>query len=191
MDQYHHLSDLNLVTLLNQSDNAAFKEIYDRYNSLLYLYAYRKLKQKEDARDVVQEVFAALWTNRDHFAIQTTLQGYLYKAVLHKVLNIFRHKGFCDAYADQIQHLATNSATTDYRIREKDIAALIAKEIAAMPPRMREVFELRQQEYLSYKGIAERLTISEHTVSTHIKKALHVLRVKLGVVSVLVWALFC
>ena len=191
MINYNKLSDHDLISLLSADDSTAFKQIYDRFSSLLYLYAYRKLKDKEEARDVVQEVFTSLWTNRYNFTIQTTLQGYLYKAVLHKVLNIFRHKGFCDEYAGQIQCMIAANATTDYLIREKDIAALIEKEIASMPSRMREVFELRRKEYLSNKAIAERLSISEHTVSTQMKKALRVLRVKFGVISVFIYIIFC
>ncbi|WP_345955773.1 RNA polymerase sigma-70 factor [Mucilaginibacter sp. PAMB04168] len=190
MSQFNKLSDYNLISLLREDDDAAFKEIYDRYNSLLYIYAYRKLRDKEEARDVVQEVFTTLWTNRCSLIIQTTLSGYLYRAVLNKVLNIFRHKGFCDAYADQLQSMMSANSTTDYLIREKEIAGLIEKEITSMPPRMREVFELRRKEFLTNKEIADRLSISEHTVSTQMKKALRVLRVRFGVVSAFLYLIF-
>jgi RNA polymerase sigma-70 factor (family 1) len=188
MNAYLQISDNDLITLLADGDDAAFKEIYTRYSSLLFVYAYKKLQDKEEAKDVVQEVFTTLWTNRYSFVLKSTLAGYLYKSVLNKVLNIFRHKGFCDQYAGELQHLIGNKhATADYLVREKDISVLIEKEIAAFPPRMREVFELRRKQYLTNKSIAEQLGISEHTVATQMKKALKVLKVKFGVLMALLY----
>ena len=59
------LSEQELLSLLNQGkEEDAFEEIYLRYDSLLYIYAYRKLQNKQEAQDVVQEVFMKLWDNR-------------------------------------------------------------------------------------------------------------------------------
>jgi RNA polymerase sigma-70 factor (family 1) len=185
---YPSLTDIELIDLLKSADEAAFKEIYLRYDSLLYIYAYRKLKDKEEAKDVVQEVFIHLWNQRDTFILQTTLSGYLYKSVLNKVFNIFKHQNIVQQYINSNNHfIETDSAETDYLIREKDIIALIEKEIAAMPPRMREIYELKRKDFLTTKEIAEKLNISELTVSTQMKRALKVLKVKLGLVIYLVY----
>jgi RNA polymerase sigma-70 factor (ECF subfamily) len=68
-------------------------------------------------------------------------------------------------------------------VREKQLAAIIEREIAALPPKMREVFVLSRKEYLTHKEIAELLGISEQTVSKHVTNALKILRVKLGAVA--------
>jgi len=49
-----------------------------------------------------------------------------------------------------------------------------------LPPKMREIFELSRKEYLSHKEIAEKLGISEQTVSKQVSNALKILRTKLG-----------
>jgi RNA polymerase sigma-70 factor (family 1) len=181
MSTYCNHSDEQLATLLTGGDENAFREIYVRYNSLLFIYAYRKLQDKEEAKDVVQEVFATLWRNRNQLNIQTTLTGYLYKSVLNRILNIFRHKEFSKVYIDSIAHLIdADQSSTDHLIREKEIRVLIETEIAALPARMREVFELRRKEYLSNKQISERLNLSEHTVATQIKRALKLIRIRFG-----------
>lgn len=181
MSIYSNHSDFQLIVLLRSGDEIAFKEIYLRYNSLILAYAYKKLRDLDEAKDVIQEVFTYLWANRTDFKLETTLAGYLYKAVLHKILNLFRHKTFCSKYVDEINALIIkNDESSDYLVREKEIAATIAKEISLLPPRMREVFELRQKNFLSNKEIAEKLELSEHTVATQMKKSLKVLRTKLG-----------
>jgi len=181
MSEYGQLSDSQLTNLLPGEDEHAFREIYNRYNGLLFIYAYRKLQDKEEAKDIVQEVFTHLWRTRNELTIQSTLTGYLYKSVLNKILNTFRHKEFTKQYVESVQQvIIAGSDSADYLIREKEIAALIETEIAALPSRMREVFELRRKEYLSNKQISERLNLSEHTVATQIKKALRVIRFRFG-----------
>lgn len=184
------LSDHDLISLVRQGSEAAFEEVYLRYDSLLYIYAYKKLQNKAEAQDVVQEVFITLWNSREAFVLKSTLSGFLYKAVLNKVFNIFKHQNIIQQYISSGEHfIETDSAETDYLVREKDIAALIEKEIAAMPPRMREIYELKRKEFLSTKEIAGRLQISEMTVSTQMKRALKLLKLKLGVVIYIVYVL--
>lgn len=175
------LSDAQLVDLLKAGDHHSFTEIYKRYSSLLYIYAYKKLQDNESAKDIIQEIYVHLWNSRSNLNIQTTLSGYLYKAVLNRVLNVFRHVAITQEYISSFKEVADNApAQTDYRIREKDLKSLIEKEINNLPEKMREIFQLRRQEYLSNKEIADRLNISEHTVATQIKRALKTLRGKLG-----------
>jgi RNA polymerase sigma-70 factor (family 1) len=172
-----------LLSLLKAGDESAFEQIYLCYDSLLYSYAYRKLQNKQEAQDVVQEVFITLWNGREDFHLKSTLSGYLYKSVLNKIFNIFKHKNIIQNYIDSGDHyIEADSLDTDYLLREKEINELIEKEIAAMPPRMREVYELKRKEYLSTKEIAEKLEISEMTVSTQMKRALKLLKIKFRVI---------
>lgn len=181
MSHYTELNDAELIELMRGGDEHAFREIYVRNSKLLIIYAHKKLKDIDEAKDVVQEIFANLWANRDACAVESNLSGYLYRCVLNKVLNIFRHKDITQWHVEGIQQLLDQGLPdTDYQVREKDIARIIEKEIQALPPRMKEVFDLRRKEYLTNKQIAERLDISEHTVATQIKKTLKILRGRLG-----------
>ncbi|QNK61084.1 RNA polymerase sigma-70 factor [Pedobacter sp. PAMC26386] len=190
MINYSKCPDDELAFLLKEGDDAAFREIYLRYDKLLYLYAYKKLRNKEEAKDVVQDIFTWLFNNRFEFKLKTTLSGYLYKSILNKIFDIFKHKGIIRKYADSGKHyIEVNNPETDYLIREKDIAILIEKEIAAMPEKMREIYLLKRKQFLTTKEIAEQLGLSEHTVSTQLKRALKHLRVKLGIMVYLMYIL--
>jgi RNA polymerase sigma-70 factor (family 1) len=179
---YNAYSDHKLSLLLNQGDRKAFVEIYDRYYSLLYLYAYKKLKEREEAKDAVQDVFIALWNRREEIRFDISLSGYLYRSVRNRALNIFAHKNIESKYLASLdEYLKANHEGTDYLIREKEIAALIEIEINNLPLKMREVFLLSRTENLTYKEIAEKLNISETTVNTQMKRALKALRTKLGI----------
>jgi RNA polymerase sigma-70 factor (family 1) len=182
MNDYNKYSDVELAGLFQTGDDAAFKEIYNRYSQLLYLYALKRLHNKEDSTDIVQDVFTSLLNNRLKFNLSTTLSGFLYKSVLNKIFDIYRHKDVIKQYVDSGHHyIDVDSTETDYLIREKDIAALIDKEIAAMPPKMKEIYQLKSEGNLSVKDIARQLGLSEHTVATQIKRAMKHLRTNLGV----------
>jgi RNA polymerase sigma-70 factor (family 1) len=190
MANYNTFTDSELILLLKEDNDAAFREIYLRYDKLLYLYAYKKLRNKEEAKDVVQDVFTWLLNNRGDIGLKVSLSGYLYKTVLHKIFDIFKHKGIIKKYAESgVHYIELNSIETDYLIREKDITALIEREIAAMPPKMRQIYILKRKDFLSTKEIALQLDISEHTVSTQLKRALKHLRVKLGFIVYVLWIL--
>ena len=123
MTDYTSYSDIELADLVRSADDRAFKEIYDRYNKLLYLFAYNKLRNKEEAKDVVQDVFAWLLNNRTRFAINSSISSFLYKSVLNKIFDIFRHQSVIRKYIVQGDHyIDIDSTETDYLIREKDIA---------------------------------------------------------------------
>jgi len=187
MTDYSTYLDQELAFLLKEGDDAAFREIYLRYDKLLLIYAYKKLRNREEAKDLVQDVFTWLWNNRNDFSLNTTLSGYLYKAVLNRIFDVFKHKGIIRKYVDSGNHyIEVNNDNTDFLIREKDIASLIEKEILAMPPKMREIYNLKRKDFMSTKEIATALSLSEHTVSTQMKRALKHLKVKLGFVVLFV-----
>jgi len=190
MPNYSEKTDKELIVLLKDNNHKAFKEIYNRYNGLLFAYAYKRLQVEEEAKDVIQEVFIGLWENREKFILKTYLSGFLYKSVLNRILNVWKHKRVIrDHLLSQPLEIDVDSVETDFLIREKDIVALVEKEIAAMPPRMREIYELKFRKYMSVKQIANDLNISENTVATQLQRAAGHLKSKLGVVVFAIYIL--
>lgn len=184
------LLDAELIIEIINNNEQAFYELYMRYSTLLLVYANRKLADKEEAKDVVQEVFVHFWDQKANLASDLQVSAYLYKAVLNKILNIYKHKDVLQRFeAEQFNYTPTISNDTDFLIREKEIRAMIDKEIAAMPPRMREIYQLKKQYFLSTKAIAEKLELSEHTVSTQLKRAAKLLKDKFGLVIYVLYIL--
>lgn len=179
---YNSLSDLELVELLRTGNQNAFAEIYERYFGLLYLHAYNRLRDKDEAKDLVQELFSHLWSKRATLEPKTNFANYLYTWVRNRVLNIIAHKQVEEKYKAALPGwISGTEALTDHRVRERQLAAIIEREIRALPPKMREVFELSRKSNLSYKEIAEKLNLSEQSVRSHVKNALKILRMRLGI----------
>jgi len=172
MTTYSSYTDQELAALLKAGDRMAFTEIFNRYHAPLYTQALNKLRDEDDAHDVVQDLFTKLWLKQADVDADNNLAGYLFRGLRNAIFDLIKHKKIVLAYEDSFNgFVAASEVETDHLIREKQFAALIEREIAALPARMREVFELRRKENLSNKDIALRLNIAESTVADQMKKA--------------------
>ncbi len=181
MRAYNTLNDIELTDLLRNGDHVAYTEIYKRYWALLFRNARKMLHDDEEATDVVQEVFTLLWEKASYFHLETSLSAYLYAAVRNKIINIINRQKLKVNYLSSLSSfLEIGSSITDETIRNRELAEQIEKEIALLPPKMRQVFELSRKAHLSYKQIAEEIDISEGTVKKQVHNAIKILRLKLG-----------
>lgn len=180
MIDYSAFSDHELTALLKQRDQLAFTEIYRRYWHPLYLHAYKMLGDQDQAKDVIQELFIAVWSKTATMQINVSLKSYLYVMTRNSVINYIRKNRIND---DFIHILAEAMPQTDERlmkqIDDRDLINLIDQEISQLPPRMKQVFEMSRKEFLSNKEIAAILGTTEETIKKQISNSLKIIKVKL------------
>jgi RNA polymerase sigma-70 factor (family 1) len=181
MADYRKYADEELSILLNKMDHKAFSEIYERYWALLFRHARRMLKDEEQAADLLQDLFTSIWYNAGTVEIKTSLSTYLYSGIRNRIIKLIRHEKVKRNYMfTLVDFLTEGHNSTDEAIREKELRQQIEREIAHLPEKMREIFELSRKSHLSYKEIADQVNISEGTVKKQVYNALKVLRMKLG-----------
>jgi len=182
MRTYIDLSENQLCDLLKCGDYKAFGEIYERYSFQLMSHALRKCQDDDYAKDLLQEVFSMLWENRETLDIKKSLHGYLATSIAHSFLRNLKHEKVREKYITSFYNFVTtvaNDVHSDHLIRKKQLQEIIEKEVMALPPKMREIFLMCRFKGLSHKQIAEKLNISEKTVSRQISNAILILRKKL------------
>jgi RNA polymerase sigma-70 factor (family 1) len=191
MIDYKATSDCELIQLLKESDHSAYTEIYLRYFYLLFTHAYKKLRDEEQAKDIIQDLFATLWFKREFDLKTDNVARYLFAAVRNRIFDLFAHEQVKSKHSDSLKNFLNRHLTvpTDHLIRERELNSYIEKAIQALPPKMKQIFELSRKQNLSHKEIAAKLGTSENNISTQITTALRVLRTKLGII-VLVSFLF-
>lgn len=177
MNTYSYLPDRELLSLTKEDDKAAFEALYARFWPLLYLYAC-KLVDQHEAEDIIQEVFTTIWTKRQELTIETSVSAYLYTAVRYRIFDHFDHKKVRRGhYVESLQQFIDNGACiTDEQVRERELQKIMEAAIRQLPAKMRQVFELSRQSFLSQKEIAQQLNISELTVKKQIGNSLKMLR---------------
>jgi len=165
MPDYNNCTDNELASLLIDGDQKAYAQLYDRFKGILYVHAYRILQDREDAKDIVQELFTVLWVKRSSLVFKTGIASYLYTSVKNRVFDKISSKKVASRYFESLRDFTLDEGySTDDIIQEKELSALIEKEIAALPDKMRQIFELSRKGNLSHKEIASQLVLSDKTV---------------------------
>lgn len=172
----------------------AFDEVYRRYSKRLYRFSYNLLKSKEDAENIVQDVFLNLWANRLKVEKGTSLKYYIFTIAYHSSITIIRKKiKECD-YRESIRSLQEPSEeTVDLQTEFNELGERLTSIIESLPYRQKEVYILHKVEGLKYSEISERLGISLKTIENHMSRALKAIRLKLGkysLISVIFFYLF-
>ncbi|WP_457271138.1 RNA polymerase sigma-70 factor [Pedobacter sp. UYEF25] len=180
MYSHSNFTDKELFKLSQKGDQSAFEEIYIRFSGLLYIYAKKLIKNKEEAQDIVQEVFVYLWNNKN-INITAELSAYLYTAVRYKIFDWIDKNKVRNNYSVSFRAFAERGeCTTDNYLRERELIVIIEKEVTKLPSKMRQIFEMSRNLHLSQKEIALQLHISDKTVKKQMGNALKILRLKLA-----------
>ncbi|ALJ04342.1 RNA polymerase subunit sigma [Pseudalgibacter alginicilyticus] len=171
---HKNLSNNQLQILLKQGDEGAFNEIYNRYWSSLYAYAYRIYTEEKICEDIVQEVFISLWEKAKAREI-TNIEGYLFKAIKFKIATHIRDLKFTSTHTEVLQNIA-NSNTSEDNIEYEEFKKQVFLEIEKLTPKCKNVFILSRFDQLSNTEISKKLNISIRTVEKHISDALKELK---------------
>lgn len=167
----------NLWSALKKGDEKTFSSIFRLHYPALLNYAGRLVRDEEDAKDIVQEVFCRLYENRANLNVNTSLKSYLYKSVYNRCLDLIKHrktvKGFeteksLHIYLDEIIQLPE----AELQLINQETGDAIRQAIKELPERCREIFCLSKLDGLTNKEIAERLGISVKTVENQMTTAL-------------------
>jgi len=173
------LSDIELVALLQLDELSAFIEIYNRYWSKLFNAAYKRVKDQEACKEIVQDIFTNFWTKRHVLVLTTGLSNYLYTATRNQVIDYYRKQVIRNNFQFGLLHEGYDNSN-EQNLLLKDLQQHIERLIDQLPAKCKSVYQLSRVENLSNKEIASLLNISEKTVEGHLTKALKQLRVSLS-----------
>jgi len=174
---YRLLSDDELVVLLKESNEHAFKEIYLRFWKQVYQSAYKKIYHKEFAEELTQNLFVELWRRRESLSINS-LSAYLFGSLKFSIINHYKSLLVQKNYASYVEKSRSQSVVnnTDYLLMLNELSDALAKGIALLPKKTAEVFRMSRIEHQSVKDIAKQLNISEKAVEYHITQSLKSIR---------------
>jgi RNA polymerase sigma-70 factor (ECF subfamily) len=174
-----HLYDNDELTLLlHKGDEAAFTQIYNCYWDKLYYIAYRLLKDTNSAESVVQEVFLALWKNKQSLTIHS-IDHYLAAMTRYAVYRFLSKEKQYRIKENNIA-LMNVAAVCEIDIDNKILLEIITELSNKLPEKCRLVFQYNKLQDQSLADVAERLNISQKTAEAHLTKALRIIRSDIG-----------
>ena len=170
-----------LLPLLLKKDDRSFKILYDNYSKSLYGIIFNLIKDKEEAEDVLQEVFVKIWKNIDSY---NTSKGRLYTWMLNIARNSsidkLRSKNFNNSQknlsADNFVHLLDDNAKTINKIDAIGIKEFIKK----LKPKCIQLIDLLFFKGYTQQEASEELEIPLGTVKTQNRNCMNELRLMIN-----------
>lgn len=191
---------------MNKSEKAAnFEKIYLTYFSKMKHFAKVYVLSKEEAENIVQDVFAELWEKGDARLEYANLISYLFVSTKNRCLNYLRHQTVVKESADKIQEeytLALQAGLNSLEVldlnflsdqqSDQDIKGVLRKALDSLPEKCRQIFIMNKIEGKKQKDIAAILDISVNTIETQMGIAYRYLRKELkNYFPLLLFLFFC
>jgi RNA polymerase sigma-70 factor (ECF subfamily) len=134
------------------------------------------VRSREDAHEIVNDTFMAIWDMRNDLIEGQSLKPLLYTIVRNKSLNWLKKKKIELNDFDFAYEVASDQVSAIDLLQAKETEQQVHRLIEKLPPKCRQIFVLSRREYMSNKEIAAVLEISEKTVENQITIAIRFIR---------------
>jgi len=174
------LSDETLVEQVRGGDRGAFDELYRRYFARIYRFLDRRLGNRADVEETVQEVFINLFASLDGFRGEAPFAAWVFGLTRRTLANRFKRKrAETVPLSSEDENLDSDASTRDadphlaYEFNET--LARLQRGLEHLSADQWELFRLRHLENRSIEEIAQQLAKSEDAVKSHLYRARKVL----------------
>jgi RNA polymerase sigma-70 factor, ECF subfamily len=154
----------------------AFEQLFKSLFKPLCAFATKYVGDTDEAKNIVHEIFVALWEKYETLPADTNYKSYLYTSARNRCLNYIRDKKKHLMLEQLTDHPATELETA---LEATELENKIDHVVQSLPEKCRMVFEMNRIEGLKYAQIAEKMQISIKTVEAQMSKALSILREQL------------
>lgn len=165
---------MHSVKALKDGNEYYFRQVFDQYHHKLYFFILAKTKSEYIAEEVVQMAFTKLWQCRETLQEEYTISTQLFRIATTTLIDFLRKYNNKDAVTGRldIHAIETGVDSTNEKVSGAELQKRISEAVNDLPPVRKQVFEMSREQGMSYREIAETLSVSSRTVETHIYKAL-------------------
>ncbi len=177
MNELNSHTEQELLAGLRNGKPKCFEEIFNRYWLQLYKLAYAKLRSKNEAEELVQEIFFNLWKGHKVLMIND-LSQYLKAAVKLRIISGIRSKIVRENYWKYYQlFIPGHGRFTEESIEYVDLHGALEKAMNQLPQKSQLVFKLNRIQGMSIEEISDHLKIPRRTIEHHLTKSTRSLKV--------------
>jgi RNA polymerase sigma factor (sigma-70 family) len=163
-------SDERLVALTRHGNQAAYEALVARYQSRLLAFCRHMLGSREDAEDVLQEVFAAAFNAMIADERPLNVRPWLYRIARNRSLNHLRRVQAIGVDSMDV-HFSENGASTADKVHRREEFRLLVQDVQGLPETQRTALLLREIDALSYDQIAEAMETTVPSVKSLLVRA--------------------
>ena len=163
-------SDERLIALIRRGNHHAFEALVARYQSRLLAFCRHMLYSREDAEDVLQEVFAAAYNAILGDEREINVRPWLYRIARNRSLNHLR-KAQAIGVDSMDVHLAEHGVTTADKVHKREEFRQLMSDVQELPETQRTALLLREIDALSYEQIGEAMETTVPSVKSLLVRA--------------------
>lgn len=172
------LSDGDLIKLLECKNPAVHNELVNRYQKKLFVYIYRFVRNKEEAEDLLQNVFFKVYKYCKDFDTNRKFSSWIYRIAHNEAVNYIKRKNIKKFISleefvstkDRIETKTDAKSPMEVWLR-KELRKEVEKAMKKLPDKYREVLEMRYFSEKSYEEISKNLKKPVNTVGTLVNRA--------------------
>lgn len=164
----------NILILISINNQKAFEEFYLHFYERVFRFAYYSLKNEEACREIVSNVFFAIWISRKKLPAVKNIETYLYAVAQNEVkryMSSYSNKTNISLDEIPLQYTVAKENSPEDKLLETELSKLVTKIVNQLPEKCRLIFLMKRREGKSSKEIAEILNIKESTVRVQLKIA--------------------
>jgi RNA polymerase sigma factor (sigma-70 family) len=163
-------SDDRLVALTRRGNQAAYEALVARYQARLLAFCRHMLGSREDAEDVLQEVFAAAFNAMLADERPLNVRPWLYRIARNRSLNHLRRTQAIGVDSMDV-HLAEHGTTTADKVHKREEFRQLMEDVQGLPETQRTALLLREIDALSYEQIAEAMETTVPSIKSLLVRA--------------------
>ena len=174
-----HISENELVKRVQGGDTEAFNPLVLKYEKKIYNLIYQRVRDRETARDICQEVFLKAWRALPNFKNQSIFYTWIYKIAVNCCIDYIRKRDKQFIYVceelpenpDDVFPILQTQLSPCEILEMEELGCVIRKTVHQLPPRQQRVFRLYYFHDLPIKEIAVRINKTESTIKAHLHQA--------------------
>lgn len=172
MRDYSSHSDQELIDLLRDGNQLAFKVLYDRYWEKLIHYAAQKTGDLMEAENAIQEVFVSLWNRREQLDINTDLARYLTVSVKYRVIKLLDKQRTQRLHEQKsLESYDLMDDSTQQYLDLEELRSWLEENICKLPEQSAMIFRMSKEQGMSHKEISQETGLSEKAVNSHLVRS--------------------
>ncbi len=172
------LSDNELIKIIQKQNRQAYFDLFRRYQKKLFVYIYHLVRDRDEAEDILQNVFTKTYKNIQNFDLERKFSSWIYRIAHNESINYLKRKNKrymlswedISTSRDKLE-TASNEESMEDRFFHQEVTKEIGAALKKLPKQYQLILEMRYFKEYSYEQISKILGKPVNTVGTIINRA--------------------
>ncbi|MDP2934679.1 MAG: RNA polymerase sigma factor [bacterium] len=164
-------TDKQLVAEYLGGDEKSLEILIKKYLGQIYGFAYKRVRNSQDAEDITQETFVKVWRSLKKFDAEKSFRAWIFSIAKNTCIDFFRKKKAL-LYLETIKEIGEK----DKNLERIDIIQLLSSTTQKLIPQYQSILSFYHNDNLNFREISEKTGESINTVKSRYRRAILTLR---------------